>query len=123
MKSSSNEIPSIIERVAPNRYRFNYNIREVEREETAISDDGEETITKHAAYEYEHVEFSGQPDRATIVRLILREEKSETQEFELVNRYNAVMLGIEEDETAIDDYKAWLARVAEVKRAVAAQLA
>lgn len=118
MKSSSNQRPAIIERVAPNRHRYNYNIREVEREEQ-MQDGKTETRT---AYDYDYVEFGGQPDRATITRLIIREEKSETQEFELVNRYNAVMLDIEDDETAINDYKAWLNRVAEIKAMVAADL-
>lgn len=119
MKSSSNQRPAIIERVAPNRHRYNYNIREVEREEQ-MQDGKTETRT---AYDYDYVEFGGQPDRATITRLIIREEKSETQEFELVNRYNAVMLDIEDDETAINDYKAWLNRVAQIKAMVAADLA
>lgn len=118
MKSSSNNRPATIERVAPNRYRYNYNVRQSERTEQV----GEETITE-TVYDYDFVEFGGQPDRATIVKLILREEKDETQEFQLVNRYNAVMLDIEDDETAIDDYKAWLQRVAEVKAFVAADLA
>ena len=118
MKSSSNNRPATIEQVAPNRYRYNYNVREVEKEEQGA--DGQTVST--TAYDYDFVEFGGQPDRATITRLIIREEKSETQEFELVNRYNAVMLDIEDDETAINDYKAWLTRVAEVKAMVAADL-
>lgn len=119
MKSSSNNRPATIEQVAPNRYRYNYNVREVEKEEQGANGNPGKTIT---AYDYDFVEFGGQPDRATITRLIIREEKSETQEFELVNRYNAVMLDIEDDETAINDYKAWLTRVAEVKAMVAADL-
>lgn len=118
MKSSSNNRPATFEQVAPNRYRYNYNVREVEKEEQGA--DGQTVTT--TAYDYDFVEFGGQPDRATIVRLIIREEKSETQEFELMNRYNAVMLDIEDDETAINDYKAWLTRVAEVKAMVAADL-
>lgn len=119
MKSNSNNRPATIEQVAPNRYRYNYNIREVEKEEQ-MPDGKTETRT---AYDYDFVEFSGQPDRATITRMILREEKSETQEFELVNRYNAVMLDIEDDETAVEEYKDWLTHVAAVKREVAAALA
>lgn len=114
MKSSSNNRPATFEQVAPNRYRYNYNVREVEKEEQGA--DGQTVTT--TAYDYDFVEFGGQPNYSTIVRLILREEKNETQEFELVNRYNAVVIGLSNDETAVDEYKAWLAHVEDVKAMV-----
>lgn len=118
MKSNSDERPATFQRVAPNKYRYNYDITEVERED----EEGGKTVTK-TSYDYSFVEFYGKPNYSTIVKLILREEKDETQEFELVNNYNAFMEEITSDEKAVAEYKEWMQRVIAVKAMVRSDIA
>ena len=101
------------------RHRYNYNITE----KTGIEIDPDTgKAHQYTYYDYEFVQFDGVTDYATIVRRIIREKKNETQEFELLNRYNAYVLGVSQEKQAETDYIAWLTYVESVKQMVKTDL-
>lgn len=67
------------------------------------------------------------PTYENLTRAIIRSEIDETEEFSLINDYYAAQLGIETDEDrkkkAVNDYKTYLAHVAEIKQMVRDDLA
>lgn len=56
----------------------------------------------------EEIRFSGDATPANIKRHIIRAKYNETEEFAIINKYNAVRLGILEDESAVQRYMDYL---------------
>lgn len=119
MKSNSNVRPAIIQDLGNGSYHYNYNVveRTIEDEET-----GEKTV-----YDYDTVQVWEKPTYDNLTRAIIRSELDETEEFSLINDYYAAQLGIETNEDrktkAVNDYKAYLAHVADIKQMVREDLA
>lgn len=119
MKSNSNVRPAIIQDLGNGAYHYNYNVveRTIEDEET-----GEKTV-----YDYDTVQVWENPTYDNLTRAIIRSELDETEEFSLINDYYAAQLGIETNEDrktkAVNDYKAYLAHVADIKQMVREDLA
>ena len=77
-------------------------------------------------YDYDTVEVWGNPNYKEIVRAVIRAEVSETEEFGLINDYNAARAGLVEEaeaKEAEERYTAHLRRVAEIKAMVKVDLA
>ena len=112
MKSTSDVRPEVIQDLGNGAFYYNYNIVEKEVEE-----EGETKII----YEYDTVKVWNEPTYEKLVKAVIREELDETQEFALVNSYNAAQLGIIEGSAAtkaISDYKSYLSYVEETKEMV-----
>lgn len=119
MKSNSNVRPAIIQDLGNGSFHYNYNVTERNIEDEEV---GEKTV-----YDYDTVQVWEKPTYDNLTRAIIRSEIDETEEFSLINDYYAAQLGIETDEDrktkALNDYKAYLAHVAEIKQMVRDDLA
>lgn len=135
MKSNSDVRPLAIQPLGNGAYHYNYNITErtEEVEPQASGDDNPEgadiidtTPTTRTTYDCDTVLVWGTPNYKDLTRAVIRSEVSETEEFGLINDYNLAKEGMLKDEDAtkaIEDYKAHLYRVAEIKSMVKADLA
>lgn len=119
MKSSSDVRPATIQPLGNGAYHYNYNI--VERQET-----DPETGEVKTVYDYDYVKVWDEPTYEKLVKAVIREELDETQEFAIINEYNAGVLGVITDATekaaAKQAYKDYLTYVAGVKAQVKADL-
>ena len=136
MKSNSDVRPVAILPLGNGAYHYNYNVtaRTAEPEPVPQSNDenteGVETavavVSPRIVYDYDTVEVWGNPDYKDLTRAVIRAEVSETEEFGLINDYNAARAGLlddEEAEKAEAAYTAHLRRVAEIKAMVKVDLA
>lgn len=119
MKSNSNVRPAIIQDLGNGSFHYNYNVTEKKIEDEEV---GEKTV-----YNYDTVQVWEKPTYENLTRAIIRSEIDETEEFSLINDYYAAQLGVETDEDrktkAVNDYKAYLAHVADIKQMVRDDLA
>ena len=104
MKAHYDKKPPVIERVAPGQYLFNYNI------EQGDNDTG---------WLCEQVDIVGAPTYEKIVRAIIRSRYDESEEFSILNKYNAYNMGIGE-ESARNRYQEFLVEIQQVKTLVEA---
>ncbi len=135
MKSSSDVRPVAIQPLGNGAYHYNYNIQERTQDPEPVAQseedpDGAETmvndVSPRVVYDYDTVEVWGVPNYKDLTRAVIRAEVSETEEFGLINDYNAARAGIlddEEAEKAEAAYTAHLRRVAEIKAQVKEDLA
>ena len=104
-------------------WHYNHNITEVEvQPEPMAETGGEQAPAARKAYEYDTVEVWGRPDYDKCVKAVLRSRRDETEEFSLINKYNAFVLGLSTDETDKTEYEAYLSEVIAVKAMVRADL-
>lgn len=134
MKSNSDVRPTAILPLGNGAYHYNYNVvaRTQEPEPVAQSDetpDGVDTavndFSPRIVYDYDTVEVWGTPNYKDLTRAVIRAEISETEEFGLINDYNAAKAGLIEDteaEEAEARYTAHLRRVSEIKAMVKVDL-
>ncbi|CDD99699.1 predicted protein [Bacteroides uniformis CAG:3] len=119
MKSNSNVRPAIIQDLGNGSFHYNYNVTERKIEDEEV---GEKTV-----YDYDTVQVWEKPTYDNLTRAIIRSEIDETEEFSLINDYYAAQLGVEKDEDrktkAVNDYKDYLAHVADIKQMVRDDLA
>lgn len=119
MKSNSNVRPAIIQDLGNGSFHYNYNVTERKIEDEEV---GEKTV-----YDYDTVQVWEKPTYENLTRAIIRSEIDETEEFSLINDYYAAQLGVEKDEDrktkAVNDYKDYLAHVADIKQMVRDDLA
>lgn len=119
MKSSSDIRPAVIQPLGNGAYHYNYNI--VERQET-----DPETGEVKTVYDYDTVKMWDKPTYEKLVKAVIREKLDETQEFAIINEYNAGVLGVITDTTkkqeAKQAYKDYLTFVAATKAMVKADL-
>nr|DAF35075.1 MAG TPA: hypothetical protein [Caudoviricetes sp.] len=123
MKSNSNDRPPILQDLGNGSWHYNYNITEVEvQPEPMAEQEGEQTHAARKAYDYDTVVIWGRPDYDKCVKAVLRSRRDETEEFSLINKYNAFVLGLSTDETDKTEYEAYLSEVIAVKAMVRADL-
>ena len=119
MKSSSDIRPAVIQPLGNGAYHYNYNI--VERQET-----DHETGEVKTVYDYDTVKVWDKPTYEKLVKAVIREKLDETQEFAIINEYNAGVLGVITDTTkkqeAKQAYKDYLTFVAATKAMVKADI-
>ena len=119
MKSSSDIRPAVIQPLGNGAYHYNYNI--VERQET-----DPETGEVKTVYDYDTVKVWDKPTYEKLVKAVIREKLDETQEFAIINEYNAGVLGVITDATkkqeAKQAYKDYLTFVAATKAMVKADI-
>ncbi|WP_133166424.1 hypothetical protein [Paramuribaculum intestinale] len=84
------------------------------------------TPQTRTTYDCNTVQLWGTPNYKDITRAVIRAEVSETEEFGLINDYNAARAGLVEEaeaKEAEERYTAHLRRVAEIKAMVKVDLA
>lgn len=115
MKSTSDIRPATIQPLGNGAYHYNYNI--VERTET-----DPETGEVRTVYDYDTVKVWDEPTYEKLVKAVIRETLDETQEFAIINEYNAGVLGVITDSAAKaaakQAYKDYLTFVANTKAMV-----
>lgn len=120
MKSNSDIRPAIIQPLGNGAYHYNYNI--VERQEK-----DHETGEVRIVYDYDTVKVWNEPTYAKLVKAVIREKLDETEEFSIINEYNAGVLGVISDSaekaTAKQDYMDYLTFVARTKAMVKKDIA
>lgn len=135
MKSSSNIRPAIIQPLGNGAYYYNYNI--VERKETTpdtgtadeTAEDGSEVNSlaeERIVYDYDTVKVWDYPTYEKLAKAVIRAKVDETEEFSIINEYNAGQLGLTSDEDKAAAYAAYtdyLQFVIDTKAMVKADLA
>lgn len=115
MKSTSDIRPATIQPLGNGAYHYNYNI--VERTET-----DPETGEVRTVYDYDTVKVWDEPTYEKLVKAVIRETLDETQEFAIINEYNAGVMGVITDSAAKaaakQAYKDYLTFVASTKAMV-----
>lgn len=114
MKSNSNVRPPKLLDLGNGSWHYNHNIKEVEVE----NEEGE----IKTEYEYDTVLIWGTPNYDKCVKAVLRDRRDETEEFSLINKYNAFTLGLSTDEADRQEYEDYLTEVLSVKAMVRADL-
>lgn len=136
MKSNSDIRPTAIQPLGNGAYHYNYNIkaRAAEVQPQADGEDAPDGIAADTVeqipgivYDYDTVEVYGVPNYKDLTRAVIRAEVSETEEFGLINDYNAAKAGLIDDEAEAEEaetrYTAHLRRVSEIKAMVKVDLA
>lgn len=124
MKSNSNDRPPILQDLGNGSWHYNYNITEVEvQPEVMAETENEQAPAARKAYDYDTVEVWGRPDYDKCVKAVLRSRRDETEEFSLINKYNAFVIGLSTDEADKEEYEAFLSEVMAVKAMVRNDLA
>lgn len=121
MESKSNIKPVVLHDLGNGSWHYNYNITEVEAPEPITQISGH-TPEIRKAYNYETVKIWGTPNYDKCVKAVLRSRRDETEEFSLINKYNAFILGLSTDEADKAKYEAYLSEVLAVKAMVQADL-
>ncbi|MFS0489882.1 hypothetical protein [Leadbetterella byssophila] len=109
MKSNSNTRPAALLDLGDGSWHYNFNIEEVE---VTV---GEIVETR---FEYDTVQFWGPPSYAKLVKAVIRDRFDETQEFSIINDYNAHILGVSENEDAVARYADFLQWKEDIKAMV-----
>ncbi len=134
MKSNSDIRPAAIQPLGNGAYHYNYNIKARTAEaEPQTQDEAHDGIAADVAaqipgivYDYDTVEVYGVPNYKDLTRAVIRAEVSETEEFGLINDYNAAKAGLIDDEAEAQEaearYTAHLRRVSEIKAMVKVDL-
>lgn len=134
MKSNSDIRPTAIQPLGNGAYHYNYNIKARTQEaEPQAQEENADSITADimaqipgVVYDYDTVEVWGMPNYKDLTRAVIRAEVSETEEFGLINDYNAAKDGLIDDEAEAEEakarYTAHLRRVSEIKAMVKVDL-
>lgn len=134
MKSNSDIRPTAIQPLGNGAYHYNYNIKARTQEaEPQAQEENADGITADimaqipgVVYDYDTVEVWGVPNYKDLTRAVIRAEVSETEEFGLINDYNAAKAGLIDDEAEAQEaearYTAHLRRVSEIKAMVKVDL-
>lgn len=134
MKSNSDIRPTAIQPLGNGAYHYNYNIKARTQEaEPQAQEENADGITADimaqipgVVYDYDTVEVWGVPNYKDLTRAVIRSEVSETEEFGLINDYNAAKAGLIDDEAEAEEaearYTAHLRRVSEIKAMVKVDL-
>lgn len=134
MKSNSDIRPTAIQPLGNGAYHYNYNIKARTQEaEPQAQEENADGITVDimaqipgVVYDYDTVEVWGVPNYKDLTRAVIRAEVSETEEFGLINDYNAAKAGLIDDEAEAEEaearYTAHLRRVSEIKAMVKVDL-
>lgn len=103
--------PSAFEAVGNGNYLYRWDIQEelIERGEEMYS------VTQYSCYE---VTISGDPTYEKCVGAVIRSQYSEDEELAMINKFNSYHNNIIEDDSIVDEYKAYLQFVADTKSQV-----
>lgn len=119
-KTYSYEPPMKLKLVGNRTWYYNYSITSKLSQLSVGS--GEDKMIDGTLYEYIQVTIEGEPDYKKCVEAVIREYLTQSQEFDLINDYNRVLLGIitdeDEKEEITSKYKEYLGIVDEIKNKV-----
>ena len=73
-------------------------------------------------FEYESVRIFGELTLDNITNSVLRERRNETDELNLLNRYNSYVLGISNNESDLTDYQVYLQEIQQTRSMIQADI-
>ena len=108
--------PSPFINLGNGRYHYNFNVEE----STRTSESGEEIPN----FDYDTVEIVGIPNYSKTVSAVIRNKYTLDKEIALINNYNRYKLAStsDRDPEDLNEYKAYLAEVEEIKAMVKADV-
>lgn len=121
MKSNSDVRPPCLLDLGNGSWHYNYNITEVETPAEQGDETADETV--RISYDYDTVLIWGTPNEDKCIKAVLRDRRDETEEFNLINKYNSFVVGISTDESDKTEYEDYLREVSSVKAMVYTDLA
>jgi hypothetical protein len=110
MKSNSLNRPPVFEKLGNGAWHYNFNIAEV----TKTDESGAETTS----FDYDQVVVYGNPTEKEVIRLVIAERWTLSQEIDLANDNNRFKLGLSDDETLQDKYIFYLSEIDAIKARV-----
>lgn len=110
MKTNSNYRPETFFDLKNGSWHYNYNVVEGERTD--------ENNVIFPTYDYDTVEFKEPVVYENIVKSMIRNFIDSDKEFDLINSYNAYLLGINTDVNCETEYIAYIQKVKEIKAQV-----
>ena len=117
MKSFSNNRPDTIQEIGDGSHYYNYGITELPAQENL-----EEGAPMQPVFEYESVRIFGELTLDNITNSVLRERRNETDELNLLNRYNSYVLGISNNESDLTDYQVYLQEIQQTRSMIQADI-
>ena len=117
MKSFSNNRPDTIQEIGDGSHYYNYGITERPAQENL-----EEGAPLQPVFEYESVRIFGELTLDNITNSVLRERRNETDELNLLNRYNSYVLGISNNESDLTDYQVYLQEIQQTRTMIQTDL-
>lgn len=112
--SQTSEKPDIIILLGDGTYYYSYDIVEGTRKN---QNDEDETV-----YSYSQVRVYGRPEYKAIVNAVIREYLTQDQEFDLINSYNKINLGLQEEDGSTEKYLEYLKKLDTIKSKVKSDL-
>ena len=118
--------PAILEKDNDGSFLYRYDIEP----ETGVNPDGVETQSEtgeispetQSGWKCKEVRVWGEPTKANIKKAVIRSIIDETEEFSLVNAYNAHQMGVKDDPEAVDEYKDYLRLLARIDATITRDL-
>lgn len=117
MKSISNVRPETFQKVGDGSYYYNHGLKEVPVQMDP-TEAGEDPTPEETAFEYNSVRIYSYPTKNNVTQAVLRDYIDESEEFNLINRYNSFQIGISEDIEDRDNYEAYLLEVKRLKEMI-----
>lgn len=107
--------PEAFETLGDGTYYYNYDVQEVQVEDT--DPETQELVTK-TKYSFIQVLLRGVPEYKALVQAIIREYVTQNQEFDLINSYNKAIAAGETEGKDITNYKEYLEIIDSIKAGV-----
>lgn len=109
--------PNSIEKLGNGTYYYNYDITS---KEVDVTDPETEEVTQETRWTYIQVHLHGQPDHKECIKAIIRQYVDQDEEFDLINSFNSIVLGLSDSQTNRQKYLDYLTLVGEIKTKVRA---
>lgn len=121
MKTYSDNKPKVFEPIGDGGFRYNYNIKEIEVDRFDIIDNENKTNIKQTQWEYDNVIIYPPIDKDKITRAVISNTWDSDYENKLINDYNAISLGVFNEQEAnekLERYREFLAQRKELKEMI-----
>ena len=115
---TSENKPSTIVKLDNTTWYYNYNIQKCKINKSNFDIENRDENTEIDGYKYAYFMMNVKPNYKDCVETIIRYIISSSEEFDLVNSANKVLMNGITDSEDLDKYKEYLAKVEEVKNNV-----
>lgn len=100
------------------KWYYNYDIKSEDIEVHRINENGEEEVVSETRWSFIQIKHIGKPEYEKCVKAIIRKYIDDSQEFDLINSANRVLLNLSNERTILSDYIDYLNLVDEIKTKV-----
>lgn len=118
--------PVVLEKDNDGSFLYRYDIEPEageNPEDVATQSEAVETpVATQSGWRCKEVRVWGEPTKANIKKAVIRSIIDETEEFSLVNAYNAHQMGVKDDPVAVDEYKEYLRMLSRIDATITRDL-